>query len=540
MNLLVFREGRKCVSGSELMLETLRELSALNSSSSEEELLRALLRAGELECATADAGVASSSVEAVTDQLAAALVGSGGLLKSPELASSLAQVSVPDQLTISTPEGFAYYGLHPLAYADVLNAVPLFSDRVLVVGIRSIGTTLSAITAAAARKQGKSTSRITVRPQGHPYNRKTQFQSGQQELIRQQVALDADFLVVDEGPGLSGSSFLSVADALLAAGVSRERITLLCGHQPDFKSFCCADGPRRAKQFRWIAVPPAARKPANAEIYIGAGEWRRVLLKDKGSWPPSWITFERNKFLTAAENPEPRLFKFFGYGHYGDEVQRREKIAADAGFGPVPRYESDGFVSYERLAGRPMSAQNVNERVLLRLAEYCAFRQRSFKAHSADLRALNEMARHNLEQLEIDIPIQLRLQHPVIADGRMQPHEWLLLADGKMLKTDCGSHGDDHFFPGPTDIAWDLAGAIVEWRMDGSQSEAFLAHYYRLSGDGADHRINDFVAGYSVFRAGYCLMAANAMQGSAEEYRLRIAAEEYRARIPSRLAAEIA
>ena len=26
-------------------------------------------------------------------------------------------------------------------------------------------------------------------------------------------------------------------------------------------------------------------------------------------------------------------------------------------------------------------------------------------------------------------------------------------------------HGDDHFFPGPTDIAWDLAGTIVEWEL---------------------------------------------------------------------------
>ena len=42
----------------------------------------------------------------------------------------------------------------------------------------------------------------------------------------------------------------------------------------------------------------------------------------------------------------------------------------------------------------------------------------------------------------------------------LAPHEWLRLDDGNVRKTDAIAHGDDHLFPGPTDIAWDLAGAI--------------------------------------------------------------------------------
>ena len=68
--------------------------------------------------------------------------------------------------------------------------------------------------------------------------------------------------------------------------------------------------------------------------------------------------------------------------------------------------------------------------------------------------ALQRMAEHNLQELRFDLPVSLRLQRPVIADSRMQPHEWLLTPAGQVLKTDSGSHGDDHFFPGPTDIAW--------------------------------------------------------------------------------------
>jgi thiamine kinase-like enzyme len=110
----------------------------------------------------------------------------------------------------------------------------------------------------------------------------------------------------------------------------------------------------------------------------------------------------------------------------------------------------------------------------------------------------------------------------------MQPHEWLMTQEGRLLKTDSGSHGDDHFFPGPTDIAWDLAGAIVEWHMNEPQAREFIDRYRCASGDKPSARINGFIRAYALFRAAYCLMAANAMRGSDEEARLRGAAEEYK------------
>jgi hypothetical protein len=144
------------------------------------------------------------------------------------------------------------------------------------------------------------------------------------------------------------------------------------------------------------------------------------------------------------------------------------------------------------------------------------------------LNALQQMAEHNLRELGSDSPVELRLEHPVIADGRMQPHEWLLTNEGGLLKTDPGSHGDDHFFPGPTDIAWDLAGAIVEWQMNEQQVREFIDLYRCASGDDPSARIDGFIRTYAVFRAAYCLMAANAMRGSDEEARLQRAAEDYK------------
>jgi hypothetical protein len=136
----------------------------------------------------------------------------------------------------------------------------------------------------------------------------------------------------------------------------------------------------------------------------------------------------------------------------------------------------------------------------------------------------------------LELPVELSMARPVVADGRMQPHEWLQAAHGSMLKIDSGSHGDDHFFPGVTDIAWDLAGAIVEWRMNAGQVESFLDLYRRASGDDAGSRIGGFVTAYAVFRSAYYMMAANALRRTDEQARLEEAAAQYTAALRLRTA----
>src|SRR5207302_4552914 len=90
------------------------------------------------------------------------------------------------------------------------------------------------------------------------------------------------------------------------------------------------------------------------------------------------------------------------------------------------------------------------------------------------------MFRFNLHQaFDIDWdfdPALLATKNPVLVDGRMQPHEWIRSKDGTIIKVDGCTHGDDHFFPGPTDIAWDLAGAIVEWSLDRKSTRLNSSH----------------------------------------------------------------
>jgi hypothetical protein len=529
LNLWVFRENRRRVSGREIKSSLLACLKSLCSTSSRDQMIAALLRAGELECAVADAGGAPvRDWMALTERLAEAVVSPRAELDLPSLRKLAEAAPVPQQVELSAPEGFAYYALDPLSYARVIDET-CSRQPVAVVGIRSIGTTLSAVVTAEERRRGIKAERITVRPEGHPYNRQTNLSPAQLEFVRRHAERASRILVVDEGPGLSGSSFLSTAEALQAAGVSSRQITLVCGHQPCFSNLGAEDGPRRARHFQWKAVSHQHQLSGGRQIPIGGGEWRRHLFETEQQWPAQWISFERLKYLSGADGTERRLLKFLGLGHYGEPVLDREARVGDAGFGPVPSPEPSGFASYPWIAGNPAGGREASESMLERLAGYCAFRAREFRANQADGSDLQQMTEHNLAQLKIGLPLALTLERPVIADGRMQPHEWLQTTTGPMLKTDSGAHGDDHFCPGPTDIAWDLAGAIVEWNMASAQKRFFLARYSAASGEDAAARVGDYIVAYRVFRHAYCRMAANALEGSGEQRRLESAAEIYRA-----------
>src|SRR3979409_1600629 len=41
------------------------------------------------------------------------------------LLRSIDKESIPEQLSVSRPEGFAYYGLHPLSFAEIVDRLPL-------------------------------------------------------------------------------------------------------------------------------------------------------------------------------------------------------------------------------------------------------------------------------------------------------------------------------------------------------------------------------------------------------------------------------
>jgi hypothetical protein len=238
---------------------------------------------------------------------------------------------------------------------------------------------------------------------------------------------------------------------------------------------------------------------------------------------------ERLKFLSPDGR---RLWKFEGMGRTGAEVKNCSRALAEAGFTPEGEDEGGGFTTYELLGGAPLRKRQMDERLVQQIAGYCAFRSSEFQVPSTCPDPLSEMLTFNV-QAEFGIDLRLQgeeLSSPrlVLADGRMQPHEWVSARDGRVLKTDAFMHGNDHFFPGPCDIAWDLAGAAVEWDLQEGAVEQLLAQYQKMTGDNLSRRLPAYRLAYLVFRMSWCKMAMPSVKGTAEEPRIRQAYLHYR------------
>ncbi len=272
-------------------------------------------------------------------QLAQALLGSwralGAETDAPDLNRSALQdalgvierTALPGVVQLKTGEGYAFYALYPEAYAAA--ALQITSGGGRVIGIRSIGSGLACIVVAALG----ATPPVTVRPVGHPFQRHLRLRPALQARLK--AGVGGRFIIVDEGPGLSGSSFGAVADALEDMGVAATDIAFLPGH---------ADGPgaeaSETHRKRWRAAErqcvPFEALVLDAEApghrleswfadlagegrlrNISGGSWRAVRYADEAAWPAAHTQQERRKFLLEGPS-ESWLLKFAGLGAAGE------------------------------------------------------------------------------------------------------------------------------------------------------------------------------------------------------------------------------
>jgi hypothetical protein len=540
--MLVYRDDSRCSAGAELkrgLCAALAAVRAEDEAAHGEAVLAALLRAGEFECALSDlADAAAPAIAQITDALAAALVrGPTGATGLAQLELRLEGCPLPEQrLRLKVPEGYAYYGLHPARYAELARALAQCPDPVGVVGVRSIGTSLGAVVCQTLRQAGRAAERISVRPEGHPWERVLHPSAEERRFVQRIRGAGGRFAVVDEGPGLSGSTLLAVCEAIEACGVPRERISMLCSHRPDPTRLLVRGAAERWSRYRCLAAAPPASRPGRD---LSAGAWRAPVFGDDArGWPACSTQLERAKWLCPEGDA---LDKFEGLGPYGDAAFARARTLAAAGFAPEVQRAGGGYLRYAWLRGRPLTVSDASPKLLTALARYCAFRREAFavSAERACTDGLVEMLRINTrEALGLDIvrDFALELRSPVVPDARMQPHEWRQQG-GALLKIDGDADGDAHILPGPADVCWDLAGAIVEWELDTSAQAMLVEAYERLSGDGVRARLHDYVACYCAFRVGVLTLAGHtATEPEAE--RLSAARSRYAARLRQALAHE--
>lgn len=135
--MLAYRDAARVRATAALKAELLLATRRLDQVASADCALEVLLRAGELECALADAGLPSTRLVAqLSDAAAASVVAES---RAPErarcaaLCLELERRELPERLTLKTPEGYAYYGLDPRAYARMADRVELGCRKLAVI-----------------------------------------------------------------------------------------------------------------------------------------------------------------------------------------------------------------------------------------------------------------------------------------------------------------------------------------------------------------------------------------------------------------------
>lgn len=479
-------------------------------------LVGLFIRAGELVQGLEDAAFACREADdwdagaqgratALRDLAALVLRSWAGRTPAParQVAAALAALAAAcpaGRIATRQPEGYGCYALYPESYG--LAAATLAGPAPVVIGLRSIGTSLGAMVAA---RTGAPLF-VTLRPTGDAFHRVCRLSPGLAARLRQ--GRDSAVALVDEGPGLSGSSMAGAAATLEALGWVPQRIHFLPSHnglpgpaasEPirarwqaarrlvvSFDAMALGEGGRPLASWVEDLTGPALRPLED----IGGGRWRdRHRFPER---PPGGGMRERRKFLLTSDGGT-FLLRFVGLGEAGEAALARGTALSEAGFLPPLLGLRHGFL-VERWLGeaRPRAAVPPGEAEIERLAAYLAFRARRLPAAAEAGASLPELARMAVRNSAIllgrpvDAPKLLaaaaRLdarRRPVATDNRLHRWEWLELPDGRLIKTDGVDHCAGHELVGCQDIAWDVAGATIEFGLDAAAQRALCARLAR-------------------------------------------------------------
>ena len=422
------------------------------------------------------------------------------------LWESIARIKIgsDDPISVKVPEGFAFYALYPEQYiiAALRWAAAHRIDtrqRVVVIGIRSIGTTLAAVVTTALRAAGWLAHSFTVRPQGQPFARQVHIDPAQ-------LAGATFGLVVDEGPGISGSSIAATAEALVAAGIPKTRISFLPGHNNEPGSAATETvrgwwrtAPRYVCTLNDVAFDsqqlPAALATTTADLFeivnapsdvtdLGGGSWRNAVYPRSEQWPATCVQFERPKYLCRLRDGRAVLWKFAGLAATSPALvpafeTESERLIARAATCPTPSVlgYAHGFVATRWIDGVPLSQGNLNAGLLALMGRYIAqasLHHLTQPEQSAAVTRLGDMLYWNTWELagtrqamrtrqwaEPVLAVLTQSTPPGYGDGHMAPHEWARAPSGQIMKADATGHEIDHTIVGRQSVVWDIAAVTV-------------------------------------------------------------------------------
>jgi hypothetical protein len=110
----------------------------------------------------------------------------------------------------------------------------------------------------------------------------------------------------------------------------------------------------------------------------------------------------------------------------------------------------------------------------------------------------------------------------VRTDNKLDREEWLCLPGGRVLKADALDHHCAHDLIGCQDVAWDVAGAIVEFDLDQDSASELIRSVEQSAAAPVDRELLDFYRiAYVAFRLGHARLgvkSAPQLEAVAQRY----------------------
>ncbi len=423
-----------------------------------------------------------------------------------------------------TAEGFACYSLYPEQYMRAAEQMLAYgrAQSVFCLGLRSIGAILAHVVGATLQRGGACAIVRSARPRGQPFDRHLRCDRSIEKLITE-CRCDI-YAVIDEGPGLSGSSFAAGAEQLHSLGIPHDRIFLVPAWNADPERMKSDRGRRTWETHRRVVGDFNPFERHDDSVDLSAGRWRsQVFTGDLCEWPAVHPQHERPKFLNTSDRG---IARFAGIGKTAARRRSRAETLHGAGFGARVVDVRDGVLEMEWVDGRQVLSPSAA--CLSRAADYISLIRSHFRTGvPEDLDELKSMIEANGREagLALDVATVSGDLPPagerIAVDGRMMLHEWIETPTG-FVKVDALDHHDDDFFPACRDIAWDVAGVCVECDLDAQAAEHFISRYRRSSGDDdIGLRLPFYELAYAAYRLGYARLASESVGDEAESARFR-------------------
>jgi hydroxymethylpyrimidine pyrophosphatase-like HAD family hydrolase len=406
---------------------------------------------------------------------------------------------------------------HVDVYALSAKFVDSFPDRarpIVVVGLRTAGSYFAPLFRAHLESQGYlDVTVVTLRP-------KVGLGRRERERLRESVRRGAMAVIIDE-PVYSASTFARALTCLEGAGFLAKDITALFPVHPHRRNWRSTATGLALSNVRVLTLEPEEWHKASLlepepvrkllSEYFGTGQVR-VRPMDAAA-----------AALLAGQEPgfHCRLKRLYEVDVPGSESRRQIILAKSAGWGwlayhaylagvrlgqSVPRVLGlrDGILFMEWIEEKKAEESDGRDRLVEAGSSYIALRARALALGSDPTPLMTRNSRHRgMEELAAVLSgaynskitsalkrsrLERRLSslvcdRPALIDGRMRPVEWVE-CDQRLVKTDFEHHGMGKHQLNVTDPAYDLAEAILYWRLSAGEEKDFLEAYVRQSGDG--------------------------------------------------------